>query len=300
MKQITIKSFDNTPIVCYLWDKVENPKAIIQIFHGMAEHAKRYDEFAKYLNKKGFIVFADDHRGHGETAGSVDAIGKYNKEANIYYDTVQDEIFFTKKLKSEYNLPIVILGHSYGSLLAQRYIQATKIFDGAIICGSNYMKTFLNRIAKSIAKTTIRFKGNDAPAKLIEKLSFGAYNKKTNNSWIAFNQDVVQKYKDDPFCGTPFSAKFYYDMLNANLKTYKGGYLKKIDKDKPILLIAGKDDLFSNKGKGVIKLYKMYKSLDLNVDMKLYDNMRHEILNEEDRKTVYNDIVDFVNKVIKK
>lgn len=300
MKKIIITSFDKTKITCYLWDKVEKPKAVVQIFHGMAEHAKRYDDFAKFLNKKGFIVFADDHRGHGETAGSVEAVGKYNREANIYYDTVQDEIYFSKYLIKEYHLPLIVFGHSYGSLIAQRYIQSTQTYSAAILCGSNYMKNSLNKIAKSIAKTTMRFKGNDAPAKLIEKLSFGAYNKKTDGCWITFNQDIAKKYKDDPYCGTPFSAKFYYDMLSANLKNYKFIHLKKIAKNKPLFLIAGKEDLFSNKGKGVIKLYKLYKGLDIDVKMKLYDNMRHEVLNESNNKEVYNDIINFINESLKK
>ena len=98
MDQGFIKSYDNEKIYLYAWKDVKNPKGIVQIFHGMAEHAKRYDDFAKFLNSQGYLVFADDHRGHGLTAGDSENVGKYKPSSNIFYDTLLDELFISKKI----------------------------------------------------------------------------------------------------------------------------------------------------------------------------------------------------------
>lgn len=299
MKKSIIKSFDNEKITCYCWDDVKEPLGVVQIIHGMAEHALRYGDFAKFLNNNGYIVFADDHRAHGKTAGSPDNVGKYNRDGNVFYDTMRDELFFTDMLKDKYNLPIVILGHSYGSLITQKYIQYSSKHAGVILSGSAYMKTFETKLAYKIAKITKKHKGNDAPAKMIENLSFNAYNKKFKDGlWICSNPTICKQYIDDPYCGVPFSAKFYCDLMGTMLHIYSKPRLEKINKDIPMLLVAGKKDLFGKKGKSVIKLYKTYVYHDIhNVNMKLYDNMRHEILNEVNNSIVYNDILAFVNLV---
>ena len=299
MKESEIKSFDGSKLHCYLWDDVDKPVGIVQIIHGMAEHAMRYDDFAKFLNKNGYLVFADDHRAHGKTAGDVKNVGKYPVDSNIFYDTTEDELFITEMLIKKYNLPLVVLGHSYGSIITQKYIQSSSLHAGAILSGTNYMDTMLNKIAIKIARMTRRHYGDDAPANMIEKLSFGSYNKKFKTGlWITSNEKIAKEYIDDPYCGTPFSAKFYDDMLTASCQLYNNHRLERIDKNIPIFLISGKQDLFGLKGKGVIKLYKAYAYHDIrNIQMKLYPNMRHEILNEIGNDEVYHDVLAFINEV---
>ena len=197
----------------------------------------------------------------------------------------------------EYKLPLIIFGHSYGSIITQKYIQSSTIHSGAILSGTSYMDTFLNKLAIKIARSTRKNKGNDAPAKLIESLSFGSYNKKFKTGlWITSNEKVAEEYKNDPFCGTPFSAKFYDDMLTASVQLYSNHRLERIDKNIPIFLMSGKDDLFGLKGKAVVKLFKAYAYHDLhNLKMKLYPNMRHEILNEINNAEVYADFGKFID-----
>lgn len=295
MQQGFFDSFDNTKIYYYEWDDVKDPKGVVQIIHGMAEHAGRYDNFAKFLNQNGLIVFADDHRAHGNTAG-VDNLGKYDG-FDLFEDTLQDEIFISQKLKNKYKLPLYVLGHSYGSFITQAYIQRCQLYDKAIICGSALMKNRLDvKLGKFIAKTTMKHKGKDAPAKLIEKINFGGYNKKVKSgSWLNTDEGEVKKYFADKFCGKPFSAKFYVDFFSSFDRIYKKSYVLQISKDKPIFLIAGDKDPVGSMGKSVIKLFKFYKKLDLDVRIKLYKGARHEILNEKIKETVYNDVLEFIN-----
>lgn len=301
MKEIMVNSFNDSPLTCYKWDNVKKAKGVIQIIHGMAEHAKRYDDFAKFMNKNGYIVFADDHRAHGKTAGTIDAIGKYNCESNVFFDTMLDEKFISKMLKKEYNLPLILLGHSYGSLILQKYMLYAGDFDGSILSGSAYMNTFENKLAKKIAKLAIIFKGNDAPAKMIENMSFKKFNNSFKDTlWITSNKEESDKYANDPYCGTAFSVKFYYDLMTSALHAYKKSRLQKINRSKPILILSGKLDRFSKNAKLAIRLYKMYTQLDVkSVKLKLYDNMRHEVLNETKKDIVYKDILKFADKICK-
>lgn len=302
MKEIKFKSFDNTELACYIWEDVAKPKGIVQIIHGMSEHAQRYNDLATYLNQYGFIVFADDHRAHGKTAGKPELVGVYDKPTNLYCDSVKDELEISKFLKEKYpNLPLFVFGHSYGSLITQKYIQEGKLHKGAILCGTSYMNTLENKMAKTIAKITMNNKGNNAHAKMIENLSFKKYNKglEEGELWITHDKEIAKAYKADPMCSQPFSAKFYYDLMSGVIPTYKKANLAKIDKRKPLMLIAGQEDRFSKNGKLVSKLYNTYKKLGvIDLTIHLYPNMRHEVHNEINNAQVYADIKNFLNEHI--
>lgn len=296
MKTGFIKSFDERKIWVYVWDDVKKPKAIVQIFHGMAEHAGRYEAFAKKLNEKGYIVVADDHRGHGKTAGSVENVGKYDG-SNIFYDTMHDEMFISDLLLEEYKLPLFIFGHSYGSFIAQGYMTYAKPISGVILCGSACMKDRLDIfIGRKIAKATMKHKGPDAPANLVAKMSFGKYDKMVKTgSWLNTDEEEVKKYYADEYCGKTLSAKFYYNFFKALPRIYVKKNLKKIQKDLPVLIISGKQDPVGDMGKSVKKLFKLYNHLELDVRMRLYNDARHEILNEPIKNEVYNSVLTFLN-----
>jgi len=300
MEQGFINSFDGTQIYVYAWTDVKEPKGIVQIFHGMSEHAKRYEDFAKFLNAKGYLVFADDHRAHGKTAGSVSNLGRYNQTSNLFYDTLLDELLLSELLVKEYNLPLYVFGHSYGSFLCQAYIEKSSFHKKAIMCGSALMKNRIDiKLGKLVAKITAKHKGNNAIAKLVEKFSFGSYNKKVKNgSWLNSDQEEVKKYNQDPYCGQPFSAKFYVDFFTTFDWIYNKEHTRKIDTNKPILLIAGKEDPVGSMGKSVADLYKFYTGLEIkNLKMRLYQNARHEILNEPTiKQEVYNEILSFIGE----
>ena len=299
MKQGFLKSFDGAQIFVYAWTDVEKPKGIVQIFHGMAEHAGRYENFAKFLNSKGYLVFADDHRAHGKTAGIVTNVGIYNNQSNCLYDTLLDELFISKKLVEEYNLPLYVFGHSYGSFIAQAYIEKSSYHKKAILCGSALMKDRLDvKFGKYLAKVTAKIKGKDAPARLVNKASFGMYDKKVKTgSWLNTDAEEVKRYTNDPYCGAIMSAKFYVDFFRTFGWIYRKEHTSKINLDKPLFLIAGKDDPVGSMGKSMQALYKFYLGLGVkDVKMRLYKNARHEILNEPIKEQVYSDILNFIEE----
>lgn len=296
MKARFIKSFDGREIFCYEWNDVTKPIGIVQIFHGMAEHAKRYEELAKVLNKAGYIVFADDHRAHGKTA-KKEKLGTYTGK-DVFYDTLRDEIFFSKMLINKYRLPLYVLGHSYGSFIAQEYITQCHLYKKAIICGSAFMKKRADVKFGLLLAWQLKIFGSKKEAKLIERINYSTYNKLVGHgSWLNRDDDEVRKYYADPFNGKPLSNQFYFNMFNAFRHIYKKSAIKKISKTKPLFLIAGSKDPVGSMGKSVRDLYNFYKRLGIDVKMKLYKDARHEILNEPlIKKQVIKDIINFIKK----
>ncbi len=298
MKEVDFQSFDGEIIKCYEFAPEGEIKGIVQIVHGLEEHGKRYSDFAKFLNKNGYLVFTCDQRLHGETAG--ENLSK-TKIRDIYPVMVQDQCMISDMLIDKFNKPLIIMGHSYGSFVVQGYLQRYDKESGAILCGSAYMKRFDVLLGGIVAKLTRSFKGGEATAKAIEKIVYGGYNKQVGSgSWICANPKSVEKYEADPLCGQPLCANFYCSMFSNTYKLYKKKNLEKIDKAMPILIISGKDDPVGKMGKSTTKLYKCYKKHGLNAKLKLYEGMRHEILNEVNNQIVYNDILEFVNNVIDK
>lgn len=297
MKEFKIKSHDGYMLACYLFDDVTAPKGILQITHGMAEHAKRYARFAEFMNKNGYLVFINDTRAHGQSAGSVERVGKV-VSGDLFAETVQDQILLTKHIEENHvGLPIFLLGHSYGSFVTQNYIQECHIPKAVILMGSANQKGMLAFAGRIIANLTCLFKGKDAPAKMIANMSFGAYQKQfSEGEWITSDKVESDKYDKDEFCGTIFSAGFYKYFFKHILALYTKDGLGKIPKDYPLHIVSGAFDPVGGNGKLVQKLFDTYKNAGLtNVSMKLYENMRHEILNEIGYMEVYNDLLKFID-----
>ena len=306
MKEFSLNTFDNSEIACYLWDDVAEPIAVVQIAHGMGEHCGRYDAFAKYLNANGYMVIAEDHRGHGKTSG-YDNRGIV--EGDSYNDTVSDMIALTNYAEKKYKLPVVLLGHSYGSFLSQAYIERNgENIAGVILSGSAYMNTGAVAFGRVVAKLQQAFLGGKKPANLIAKLSFGAYDKqfKSENqpfAWLTRDVDVVKTYLADEFCGGAFTMSIgFQKSFFYGLKTvYTQEALESIPKDLPVLISSGSEDPVGGNGKLVTKLYDEYKAHGLSdVTIKLYPEARHEILNEINKDEVYADFLAFIQRVTAK
>lgn len=289
-----LKSWDSKKITIHEWLNVKKPKGIVQIIHGMVEHGARYDRFAKFLNSKGYLVVADDHRGHGNTDKTT--LGYC--DGDMFADTVKDEGFITNYYKQKYpNLKYFVFGFSYGSFLTQSYIgkYGDKI-DGVVIGGSNYKKDFQVYLGSFVCL----FNNKKKPAKLIEKLSFGAYAKNFDEGeWLSVDKDNNTRYHADPYCKFICSYRFYADFFRGLRKLYTRKYIRNLNKDLPILLISGKDDPVGNMGKGVKKLFNFYKNKAKvkNVSLILFPHSRHEFLNEmPDALDRYEILLDFFNK----
>lgn len=280
-------------------------KGIVQILHGMVEYIDRYDDFARYLCNLGFAVAGDDHRGHGFTAGEEN-LGKV-PDGHTYFDTVDDAIILTDYLQSKYpDVPTIVFGHSYGSFLAQGYIQqnSDKI-NGCVLCGSARMDNSDVKTGRKVANMQFKLYGKDKPANLIRKLSFGGYDKpfkheKRKNAWLNRDVDACEKYNNDKFCNYTMSIGFYKYFFDGLIKIYEQERLDKINKDLPLFIISGDKDPVGNMGKLVRELYDLYVDNGIkNVKIKLYNNARHEILNELNKAEVYQDVSDWIKEVIK-
>ncbi len=307
MKNEKFDSFDGTVLQCYVWDEVRNPKAVVQISHGMAEHARRYDDFARFLNDNGYIVFADDHRAHGMTSTKESAKGvKGYHKGEIYMDTVRDEVAITSFLKERFGLPVIYFGHSYGSMVGQRYIQECKEHSGAILSGSAMMKGALLNTGCMIIGAQYKLCGGEKTGKFANNLTFGSYNKpfkkeKLPNAWLTRDREQVKKYILDEQCGQVMSVAFFKWFLTGLKTAYKKENLAKIDKTKPIGIFSGDKDPVGGKGKLVKKLYEQYKNLGVkDVSIKLYPDARHEILNEINNKEVYADVLARLDQITAK
>lgn len=294
--EMKFKGYKDYELNVYVWDEVKTPKAVVQIAHGMAEDAARYEDFAKFLNKNGYIVIADDHRAHGKTAQGK--LGIVPKDSDCYFDTIEDMALLTDYAKETYKVPVILFGHSYGSFLSQGYIEkhSDKIVS-CVLCGSARMDIPDAKLGGMVANVQNAIFGADKPAKMIAAMSFGNYEKPFKdenrlNAWL--NRDVAEcdKYNANPMCGYILSIGFYKSFFNG-LKQIYGDAPKQIRKDLPIFIISGDKDPVGGMGELVKNLYEMYKELGFNVEMKLYEGARHEILNEINKQEVYNDALKF-------
>lgn len=290
-----LKSFDGKEIFVREWLNVSNPKGIVQIIHGMVEHSARYERLAAYLNSNGYLVVADDHRGHGNT--DPETLG-YCK-GNMFADTVKDEGFITQYYKKLYpGLKYFVFGFSYGSFITQSYIGFYgEMVDGAVISGSNMKKDAEVYTGAFVAA----FANKRKPAKLIENLSFGKYQKLfSDGEWLSCDNDNNARYHSDPFCSFTCSYRFYADFFKGLKKLYTRKYIDGLNKNLPLLLVSGKDDPVGDMGKGVEKLYHFYKDKAKvkDVSLVLFDNSRHECFNEEpDRVKRYEVLLNFFNSI---
>lgn len=291
-----IKSFDGNEIFVREWNNAQNPKAVVMIIHGMVEHSARYEEFANYLNQNNFLVFGYDQRSHGQTVKNAQDVGKYN--GNLFEDCVCDAMFFADQLKEKYNLPLIVVGHSYGSFVLQRFVERYNKHSMAIFVGSACMKGQASvNFGLFVAGVTKFFCGKNAKAKMIYKASFSGYEKKfENGNWLTRDKEIFNKYKADPFCQQICSANFYHSFFKNMKKIYKKSELNKVNLSIPILIISGSSDPVGGFGKLTTKLKKLYDGLGVkNCGLKLYEGGRHEILNETNRKEVFDYILNFIN-----
>ncbi len=282
------------------WANVDKPKAVVLIIHGMVEHGLRYDDFAKFLNSNGYIVVVPDLRGHGRTAGAPENVTKY--DGDIFGDTVLDCIKLADTLLTKYNLPLFFIGHSYGSFITQKLLESYHKQKGNVLIGSScYKGSALAGLGKMVAKITRLFKGKDARAKFLYNMTFANYGKHFDNAnWLTSDERIFNDYNLDPYCGAVATAEFYISFFGGIGQLYKDEYLNQIDKDTPILITSGASDYVGGENhKDIDKLPLLYKSYGVkNVDYKLWENGRHEILNETFRADVYNYIVTFLNKCL--
>ncbi len=278
-------------------------KGIIQIAHGMAEHHERYEDFISFLNSNGYIVYINDHLGHGKSVSDDSKLGYFGKK-NGYLYLVEDMKRITDIIKNENpGLPVILFGHSMGSMLARLYSEKYGNELKAVIycgtCGANPAAGPGIALVSTIAK----IKGEFYKSELINKLAFGAYNKKFNPQrtafdWLTTDSAIVDKYIADPYCGFLFTANGYKDLMNLIVVINRNEWYTSVPLELPIFLIAGENDPVGNYGKGIHEVYnKLVDSKHTDVSIKLFNGDRHEILNEKDKDDVYKAVLAWLNTV---
>ncbi len=298
----TFKGSNQQEIFVRKWEpEISEIKGVLQIAHGMAEHSGRYTEFGDFMTKNGFVVFVNDHIGHGQTAKTVQNLGFFGKK-NGWHFLVNDVIKLNEIILQQFpDKPVFLMGHSMGSFAVRTAIaKYSPKIKGAIISGTNAQSGALIKFGIFMAWLQGILKNKAKPSKLLDKLSFGKYNtffkpNKTPFDWLSRDNDRNKNYVDDPFCGTVFSNRFFFDMLSMILFVNKKSTFDKVPKNLPILMFSGTKDPVGNFSKDVQKVYNNYRNSGVNdIKLKLYEDGRHEMLNETNRQEVYNDILNWL------
>ncbi|BEP29714.1 alpha/beta hydrolase [Helicovermis profundi] len=305
MENVTFVTSDKKELYMKKWTGQFIPNAIILIAHGMAEHIDRYDDFANYLLSKGFYVYGYDQRGHGKTAKTVDKLGYFAK-INGWNRVAEDYNEMYNFVKEKHpDKKIICLGHSMGSFVIRTFMfkypdKANYIILSGTANGENFKILASKLLAKFIKKT----KGEWYRSKLLRKLTFTDFNKDIENSttefdWLSKDKKNVRKYIEDPYCGSTFTASFFYDLFKGIEHLSMEMNINKINKESKILILSGSNDPVGEMGDGVQKVYESYKNSKVkNINIKLFEGMRHEILNEVGKTEVYEFIVGWINKNI--
>lgn len=274
--------------------------AILQVVHGMAEHIARYDAFASYLAEKGIYVVGHSHLGHGKSVTSTEKLGYFHApDGNAC--VIGDIHELRTKTQQKYpDAPYVMMGHSMGSFLTRQYLgNYSEGIAGAIIMGTGDQPDIALSAGKMVCKVIAACKGWEYRSEFVNNLAIGGYEKKLGKGWLSKNEENVKMYEEDLLCGFVFTLNAFYHMFDGMAKMNaqeKGG---KIPKELPIFFVAGSEDPVGASGKGVKAVYQRYLSQGAQkVDIKLYEGDRHEILNEEDRAVVYEDLLIWMKKLL--
>lgn len=278
---------------------------VLQILHGMAEHAGRYARLAQAFTDAGFAVYAHDQRGHGKSIPRGHAPG-HVADSDGFGRLVEDAHEVNRAIANRHpSLPIVLLGHSMGSFVSQALITAyPKDVVGVVLSASNGAPPPIARAGRLIARAERLRLGPLGKSPLIRAMSFDDFNKKfapnrTKNDWLSRDPAEVDKYEADPLCGFDVDVQFWVDFLDAlDTRVHDPENQKKIPKEMPILLVAGDKDPVGDFGKGVRRLHEEYRRAGIrDLTLTLYPGARHEVLNETNRDQVTAEVLSFAKRV---
>lgn len=296
--EFTIPSGDKkTALHAVEWLPEDNPRAVLQVSHGISEYILRYEPLAEFLTERGFAVVGNDHLGHGMSVAEG-APRLYFGEAGSW-NTVVDDLDAVREweVRKYPGRPYFLLGHSMGSFLARTYlIRYPGTVNGAILMGTGQMSPALVAAGRAIAAGESRRVGRTHPSPAIEKLAFETYNRafapnRTGFDWVSSDSAVVDGYAADPYCGESPSVGLFSEMLGGIAFITKQSNVAKMNRNTPVLFLSGEEDPVGERGRGVRRAYQSFRKAGVrDVDIKLYPGMRHEILNDTCRAEVFRDL----------
>jgi len=301
-KTFRLLSEDKREFHCYQWNN-PSPHAIVQIVHGIAEHAMRYEHFAEALVKKGFAVFAEDHRGHGQTAGLAKGdMGPANALDRVCDDVVR----LTLHARSEFpGIPVVLFGHSMGSLISQLVLQRNSdLYQAVVLSGSPSVDVLAQ--ARPMIEQAVAVSGRDAPAEALQMAMFGAFmegiaNPRTPFDWLSRDPAEVDRYIEDPLCGFIMTNGAFQDIAAAAARTTDPQPTGNISADLAMLILSGSADPAHLGGTALEQLHSRYSEMGLTrLSKRIYPEGRHEMLNEINRGEVIGDIIAWMSEATAK
>jgi len=303
----TLATQDGVDMFVYCWLPAGRPKAVVQIAHGLAEHAARYARLAAALTAAGYAVYANDHRGHGRTVKSPDDLGFF-AERDGWRKCVDDLWQLNRHIAASHPaLPIVLLGHSMGSTLAEQFMgdpDRSNALAGVALSGANGRPTTLAKIGSAIARAERARLGARGKSKLVQSLTFDAFNKKfaparTAFDWLSRDPSEVDKYVADPLCGFPATVQLWCDLLEGWAAVSRAAHRNRVPKALPLYLIAGGRDPVSGNTRQLGPWMAEYRAAGLvNLAHKFYLDARHELFNETNRDEVTADLIIWLDKVV--
>jgi alpha-beta hydrolase superfamily lysophospholipase len=302
----TVEGTGGQRIHVYRWLPGGRPKAVVQIAHGAAEHARRYRRVAGVLTAAGYAVYANDHRGHGETAAQF---GHYGVAGPGGWDlVVSDARRLTEHIRSRHpELPVVLFGHSMGGMIAQDYLQRFGAdLVGAVLSGAPGRELPIVPEILPMLEAELATAGRDAPSEAFVAM-FAGFNEPfagpdaTGLEWLSRDSTEVRAYVEDPWCGQPLSNGFVHDMLLGARSMWAPENERRAAVGVPLLVFAGDQDPVAEFGEGVRDLVARYERLGVGpITVRLYPQGRHEMLNEINRDQVHADLVAWLDGIVSK
>lgn len=300
----TLATADGTDLFVYRWLPAGQPRAVVQIAHGLAEHAGRYARLAEALTGAGYAVYANDHRGHGRTAKSADELGWF-AEDDGWQKCVDDLWQVNRHIAATHpSLPIVVLGHSMGSTLAEQLMgDHGDALAGVVLSGANGKPTALAKVGGVITRAERVRLGPRGRSKLVQSLTFDAFNKKfaparTVFDWLSRDAAEVDKYVADPLCGFPATVQLWIDLLEGWNAVSQPAHRERVPKALPLYVIAGGRDPVSGNTRQLGPWLAEYKAAGVaNLTHRFYPDARHELFNETNRDEVTRELIEWLGKL---
>lgn len=306
-QQRTVKSPTGADLNLYVKPAEGRPRAVVQINHGLAEHAARYARFADFLSERGYHVYAHDHRGHGASKAPDAPLGKFadvdgGAKVIADVDAIHDLI-----ASEQPGLPVIVFGHSMGASVALNFVlRHSARIHAAAIWNGNFSQGLLGQLALGILGWERMRLGSDVPSRLLPRLTFQAWgmampNHKTLFDWLSRDESEVAKYIADPLCGWDASVSMWRDMVNMAQHGGKDSSFAGVRRDLFVNLIGGEKDPASDYGKAVGHLAKRMCGMGFsNLVSKVYAETRHESLNEVNRDVFMGDFAAWADKVLRR
>jgi alpha-beta hydrolase superfamily lysophospholipase len=284
---------------------IESPKAVVQVLHGLAEYGSRYARLAEALSVAGYTTYAHDHRGHGKSLLDGSPPG-HMADSDSWNRIVEDAHNVNREIAKRHpSLPLIVLGHSMGSFVLQQLLfEHPSDMVAAALSASNGKPPAIAAVGKLLARIERVRVGKRKPSPILQRLTFGEYNKafspaRTEFDWLSRDTEEVDKYIADPLLGFAASTQTWLDLLNALNRIANPSNVAKIPKSMPLYLFAGDRDQVGDSGKGMKSLHDAYKRAAIfDVRLKLYADGRHEMFNESNRQEVTDDFIAWCDEMV--